>query len=225
MIFLEDDKDLYSLKKALKKNNGRVYVIDMSRYDQYNEKNDISSMSSNGVISLLEDNDLSSIINVLYQIRCNIFHGGKEPGDHHDDEIVNAANPILNRIVEFIIYEDPNERLHRIKNIIEHRYQIPRSQVLWGGAYLIITYNNYTQYPKGHNERYPDDVVIRTDLCKELSWLIFELQKIYQDRLGRIFYEPLGKTIKKSLKENKDIYSVFSDALIKCEELIKEQNI
>ena len=45
-----------------------------------------------------------------------------------------------------------------------------------------------------------------------------------EDRLGRIFYEPLGKTIINSLKENNDIYSVFSDALIKCEQLIKEQN-
>ena len=220
-VFNENDLDLIALKDALKKHNGRIYVIDMSRSDQYELLiDDIDKMSSNGIITLLEDNSLSSIVNVLYQIRCNIFHGGKEPGDNHDDLIVKAANPILNRLVEFFIYIDPNERLDRIKDIIKYRHEIPKSEVLWGGAYLIITYDNYSLYNKDHNERYPDDLIIRTNYCKELSWLIYELCKVYQSKLGREMFRSLGEAMNNSLQENKDIYNVFSDTLIKYNELV-----
>ena len=222
------DPDLISLKNSLTKSNGRIYVIDMSRFDtQYNEGNDIDKMSSNGVISLLEDNSLSTIVKVLYQIRCNIFHGGKEPGDSDDDLIVKAANPILNRLVKFFIPNDIDENLNRIKDIIKYRSEIPKSEVLWGGANIIITYNNYSEYPKNHNEHYEYDIVIRTDYCKELSWLMYELGEIYLPKLGdntRSIYHPVGEIINNSLKENKDIYSVFSDAMKKCEELIQEFN-
>ena len=115
--FEEDDEYFVELKNSLKKENGRSYVIDMSRIDQYNSINDFDRMCENRIIKFCEDSELSTIIDVLYQIRCNIFHGGKEPGDHHDDWIVKAANPVLNKIVSFFIYEYPEERIARIKKI------------------------------------------------------------------------------------------------------------
>ena len=225
-VFEDNDEELLSLKKALTKANGRIYVIDMSRYSsQYNQNNDIDKMSSNGVITLLEDNSLKTIVKVLYQIRCNIFHGGKEPGDSDDDLIVKAANPILNRLVKSFIPNDPDDKLNRIKDIIKFRSVIPKSQILWGGENIIITYNNYSQYPEDHNEHYEQDIVIRTEYCKELSWLMFELGDIYQPKLKdqiRYIFHPLGEVINNSLNENKDIYSVFSDALKKCEDIIQK---
>ena len=224
-VFDDLDPDLISLKNSLTKSNGRIYVIDMSRFDtQYNEGNDIDKMSSNGVISLLEDNSLSTIVKVLYQIRCNIFHGGKEPGDSDDDLIVKAANPILNRLVKFFIPNDIDENLNRIKDIIKYRSEIPKSEDLWGGANIIITYNNYSQYGKNHIfSEY--DIVMRTKYCKELSWLMIELGQIYLPKLGadtRSIYYPIGKTMNNSLNDNKDIYSVFSDALKKSEDIYSQ---
>ena len=93
------------------------------------------------------------------------------------------------------------------------------------GYNIIITYNNYSEYPKNHNDHYEYDIVIRTDYCKELSWLMYELGEIYLPKLGentRSIYHPVGETINNSLKENKDIYSVFSDAMKKCEDLYSQ---
>jgi hypothetical protein len=44
--------------------------------------------------------DLTQLKNVLYQVRCNVFHGEKVPGDVNDDRIVRAAYPVLLRIMQ-----------------------------------------------------------------------------------------------------------------------------
>ena len=221
LFFNSDDNEIIALKKALTKDNGRIYVIDMSRYTQHNIDNDIDEMSSKGVITLFEDSELSSIVNVLYQIRCNIFHGGKEPGDHHDDEIVEAANIILNKIVEFVIFIDPQERLDRIKNIIEFQSKIPKSEISYEGNYILIIPENDNRH--GNLVVLKNGaIVVRTSYHKELSWLIFEIQKIYGHRT--FFYDPLGETINISISNNKSIYEIFSDALNKSQELFNKMN-
>ena len=189
----------------------------MARYEDYDEKNDVDIMSSKGIITLLENNDLSTIIDVLYQIRCNIFHGGKELGDNHDDIIVKSSNPILNRIVEFIIYENPEERLNRIKDIIKYKHDIPKSEVLWASGGLIITYNNYSKYASNHNDHYPFDVVVRTKFCKEISWFIYEIREIYKNKFHGSIPGFLYDTLS-SFEENNDIYNLFSNLLNKCED-------
>lgn len=40
---------------------------------------------------------------MLYQIRCNIFHGEKTPGDFNDDRIVKNALPLLRHIVDYLL--------------------------------------------------------------------------------------------------------------------------
>ena len=224
-IYFEDDDEYFiELKNSLKKENGRSYIIDMSRIDQYDIKNDFDEMSGNRIIKFCEDSELSTIIDVLYQIRCNIFHGGKEPGDHHDDWIVKAANPILNKIVSLFIYEYPEERIARIKKIIRYKQNIPKSNELFGGANLIITKDDYSIYHKDHNKRYPKDLVIRTKFCEELSWFVFELKEIYSETLDYInkydFYNLVGETINKSFSQKKNIYEVISDTLSVCQKWV-----
>ena len=46
---------------------------------------------------------LSQVKRVLYQIRCNIFHGAKVPGEVNDDRITKCAIPILRRLVQMAI--------------------------------------------------------------------------------------------------------------------------
>lgn len=93
-----------SLKESLKKDD-RFYVINMARIKAYNQFEDINVQSEGNILVLCEKNDLKTIKNVLYQIRCNIFHGEKIPGDINDDRIVKSANPILDLITKYLVDE------------------------------------------------------------------------------------------------------------------------
>lgn len=93
-----------NLKESLKKDD-RFYVINMARIKHYNQSEDIDSQSKRNILVLCERNNLKTIKSVLYQIRCNIFHGEKIPGDINDDRIVKSANPILDNITKYLIDE------------------------------------------------------------------------------------------------------------------------
>jgi len=93
-----------NLKNALRKDNGS-YVINMSRSHEISEDYSIEYLSKKNLIILCEKNDLITIKNVLYQIRCNIFHGEKIPGDINDDKIVIHALPLLNYLVSHLMKE------------------------------------------------------------------------------------------------------------------------
>lgn len=93
-----------NLKESLKKED-RFYVINMARIQAYNQSEDVDDQSKDNILVLCEKNNLRTIKSVLYQIRCNIFHGEKIPGDINDDRIVKSANPILERITKYLIDE------------------------------------------------------------------------------------------------------------------------
>lgn len=96
------------LKSALKKHNNKMdrhFVINMARSKDYSTKKDIDEMAKQRIIFLFEKNELWEIKDVLYQIRCNIFHGEKTPGDVNDDRIVRSALPILRLLVNKLIAE------------------------------------------------------------------------------------------------------------------------
>ena len=77
----------------------------MARIKAYNQSENIDEQSKRNILVLCEKNDLKTIKNVLYQIRCNIFHGEKIPGDINDDRIVKSANPILDLITKYLVDE------------------------------------------------------------------------------------------------------------------------
>jgi len=77
----------------------------MARINSFDQKEDIDEQSRRNILVLCENNNLSTIKNVLYQIRCNIFHGEKIPGDINDDRIVKSANPILEQINTYLTNE------------------------------------------------------------------------------------------------------------------------
>ncbi len=93
-----------NLKESLKKDD-RFYVINMARILAFDQSEDINVQSKRNILVLCEKNDLKTIKNVLYQIRCNIFHGEKIPGDINDDRIVKSANPILELITRYLVNE------------------------------------------------------------------------------------------------------------------------
>jgi hypothetical protein len=98
--YQNNSTDLFNdIKNSLYRGE-RSYVINMAKSDFYNENNNVDEMARSNVIVLCEKNDLTTLKNVLYQIRCNIFHGEKTPGDLNDDRIVKSAFPILKYLVE-----------------------------------------------------------------------------------------------------------------------------
>ena len=102
-----------SLKESLlKREFNRYYVINMAKNKQYKNMTQthdfsklVDEMARKNIIVLCENNDLKTIKNVLYQIRCNIFHGEKTPGYINDDRIVKSALPLLRYIVEDLIHK------------------------------------------------------------------------------------------------------------------------
>jgi len=109
--FVKDYSEWYSsnvsshfikLKESLKK-GCRYYVINMAKSQKYSDDFDVNQMAKSNIVKLCEDNNLKTVVEVLYQIRCNIFHGEKTPGDINDDRIVISAVPLLNYLVLYLL--------------------------------------------------------------------------------------------------------------------------
>lgn len=101
-----------NLKKSLSKDSdgvNRIFVINMARIKDYSPKTNIDDLSRQRIVILCETNDLQTIKDVLYQIRCNIFHGEKIPGDRNDDRIVKSSLPILRYLVNKLITDNKIE--------------------------------------------------------------------------------------------------------------------
>jgi hypothetical protein len=74
-----------TLLDSLERGNGK-YVINMLKADKYDAGATIKELNQNGVIAAVSDPEsLAEIVGVLYQIRCNVFHGEKAPGNVNDD--------------------------------------------------------------------------------------------------------------------------------------------
>lgn len=101
--------ELFEILKMSLSKGSRNFVINMARSRNYDEKIDINLLASKNIIILCEENNLKTIKNVLYQIRCNIFHGEKIPGEINDDRIVKSSLPILKYIIEYLL------DIHKIK--------------------------------------------------------------------------------------------------------------
>lgn len=55
--------------------------------------------AAKGSFQIDSSEDFSGIVRGLYQIRCNLFHGGKRPGDVRDQKLVKTASLILEKWV------------------------------------------------------------------------------------------------------------------------------
>jgi hypothetical protein len=99
------DEDFIELVEKFQESifrDNNYYVINMLKINKFNQK-DITKMIEDEVVVQLNEIKYSNTQRVLYQIRNNIFHGEKVPGDVNDDRIVKGANPVLNYIVSACI--------------------------------------------------------------------------------------------------------------------------
>lgn len=54
-------------------------------------------------VAIESEDDKENIIEAIYRIRCNLFHGGKESNNSRDIKLVNIANKILNKWISDLI--------------------------------------------------------------------------------------------------------------------------
>jgi hypothetical protein len=92
--------ELDKLLEAVRRPGGD-YVINMLRIDQHSPDRKLADMAGRNIVVAITDRaDLSQLVAVLYQVRNNMFHGEKVPGDMHDNRIVSAARPVLEGLVK-----------------------------------------------------------------------------------------------------------------------------
>ena len=85
----------------------------------------------------------------------------------------------------------------------------------FGGANLIITDDPNRRFREG-------TVVVYTEHAAALSWLVFELKKIYDSKLNAAnkydFYPYIGELIQSSVKANDDLFDTMLFVVDKIEE-------
>ncbi len=54
-------------------------------------------------VSISSADDFDGLVRAIYQVRCNLFHGGKDPKNVRDDKLVRASARILEKWVGNIL--------------------------------------------------------------------------------------------------------------------------
>ncbi len=57
----------------------------------------------NGNTFTFKVNDFPALVDVLYQVRNNLFHGGKDVSEKRDSEVVSAALPVLKALLNVFL--------------------------------------------------------------------------------------------------------------------------
>ena len=55
----------------------------------------IVNLKNNRVVNIDEPANFQQVMAAIYQVRCNLFHGGKFAGNPRDREVVKAAHTVL----------------------------------------------------------------------------------------------------------------------------------
>jgi hypothetical protein len=106
---------------------------------------------------------------------------------------------------------------HKMKKLKEkiNSGQFPKDFSHFGGAELIITNDPNRNFREG-------TVVVYTEHAAALSWLVFELKKIYDSKLNAAnkydFYPYIGELIQASVNANDDLFETMLFVVDKIEE-------
>lgn len=100
LLLPEFSTELANFLEAIRRPRGE-YVINMLRVDEHSSDRDPAEMAAKNIVVAISDRaNLRELIAVLYQVRNNMFHGEKVPGDINDDRVVRAARPVLEGLVK-----------------------------------------------------------------------------------------------------------------------------
>lgn len=104
-------------------------------------------------------------------------------------------------------------KLEKLKEKV-NKGNFPNKHIKFGGANLIITSNKNRKFREG-------DIVIYSAHASALSWLVFELKKIYDSEITYLnkydFYPTIGKHIQESLKNDALIFESMIYVIEKIE--------
>jgi hypothetical protein len=90
------------LEELIKKDS--QFAIKLQRLSQYKVL-DMRPRHQGRCTSISDIYSFDQVLDVIYQIRCNLFHGQKSIIDPHDTELVELAFYILSKLFEPIIDE------------------------------------------------------------------------------------------------------------------------
>ena len=105
-----EDRDRDALDKLYKESG--LYgnfsnIINGNNKKLFDDLADIRPIENKGTRHFLNNvNDFKEVMNFLYAIRCNLFHGRKSDNNERDCEVINAAAPVLEIVVKNICLED-----------------------------------------------------------------------------------------------------------------------
>jgi hypothetical protein len=103
--------------------------------------------------------------------------------------------------------------IEKLKSLIDQG-KFPTDNPHFGGADLIITNDPNRSFREG-------TVVVYTEHAAALSWLVFELKKIYDSKLNAAnkydFYPYIGELIQASVKAYDDLFETMLFVVDKIE--------
>ena len=106
------------------------------------------------------------------------------------------------------------KQIENLRTVI-NRGQFPKELSHFGGADLIITNDPKRSFREG-------TVVVYTEHAAALSWLVFELKKIYDSKLNASnkygFYPYIGELIQASVNAYDDLFETMLFVVDKIEE-------
>ncbi len=84
---------------AIKRPSGH-YVINMLKMGEHDAEMPLGELKSRNIVKAIDKpDDLGQFVDALYQVRCNVFHGEKVPGEPNDDRVVRVARPLVGELV------------------------------------------------------------------------------------------------------------------------------
>jgi hypothetical protein len=59
----------------------------------------VGNLRGGGTRKISSVNNLNDVMLCVYQVRCNLFHGGKAPGNARDERLVGASYTITSKLI------------------------------------------------------------------------------------------------------------------------------
>ena len=88
------------------------------------------------------------------------------------------------------------------------------------GTNLIITTENNSPYGENHHKKYPQDIVIKSSHCYEISWIIFQLKEVYKKDINSNnkyeFYPLIGQVIEIGIENNYPLRKIYMNIIEAC---------
>lgn len=116
--------------------------------------------------------------------------------------------------------------LQKLQDFLESDAPLPKAKKLWIGARVIITLKK--QNIKGDFNFYPAPLEVTTPHGQELSWIFYDLQKIFKKHLNSMnkfdFYQKLAETAFETIERNPAVEAgeLCLQVVLKAKEIYKE---